>query len=143
MKTYQFLLISVVLLVSCQPTSQPINYGEDECVHCKMSIVDAPFAAELVTKKGKVFKFDAIECMMAYLREQTEKEFSMYLVHDLNIPTDWQDATQCKYLVSKDLPSPMGGNLSAYSTNEGAENMQLSKGGEIYDWAGLAILFEK
>lgn len=136
-------IFAVVLLVSCQPSSQPISYGHDECTHCKMSIVEAPFAAELVTKKGKVFKFDAIECMLAYLKEQSDKDFAMYLVHDYAAPTEWLDATQCEYLVSNELPSPMGGYLSAYSMKQDADRMQAGKGGKTYDWASIVTLFEE
>lgn len=141
MKNLVPILFAIVLLASCQPSSQPISYGHDECVHCKMSIVEAPFAAELVTKKGKVFKFDAIECMLAYLKEQTEKDYAMYLVHDYEASTEWLDATQCNYLISNELPSPMGGFLSAYSTKQDADKMQASKGGEVYDWAELQNKF--
>jgi copper chaperone NosL len=143
MKNPILFLLASILLASCQPSSQPIAYGQDECAHCKMAIVEAPFAAEMVTKKGKVFKFDAIECMLDYLRVQTDMEFSMYLVHDFNAPTEWLDAMHCKYLVSEEIKSPMGGNLSAFGTEKAAQDMQIIKGGETYDWASVATLFRK
>jgi copper chaperone NosL len=102
-----------------------------------MTIVDKPFAAELVSKKGKVFKFDAIECMVQYLDPKSDDEFAHFLVRDLNVPDDWQDARQCTYLISDQLPSPMGAFLSAYSTREAAGQMQQSKGGEVFTWQQL------
>ncbi len=102
-----------------------------------MTIVDEPFAAELVTKKGKVFKFDAIECMVNYLKDKGEDEFAHLLVRDFESPKDWQEARQSTYLVSPNLPSPMGGNLSAYKTEAAAKAMQAEKSGEVFTWAEL------
>ncbi len=33
-----------------------------------MTISDVRFGAELVTKKGKVYKFDDVHCILAYLK---------------------------------------------------------------------------
>ena len=61
--------IAVILLmiVACDPESKPIVYGEDKCEFCRMSIVDQRFAGEVVTQKGKAYKFDAVECMVNYI----------------------------------------------------------------------------
>jgi copper chaperone NosL len=126
-----------VALSACSPTPQPIDLGTDLCDHCKMTIVQEPFAAELVTKKGKVFKFDAIECMAAYLNDKEDSEFEFFLVKDLNEPAEWQDARTSSYLVSKALPSPMGAFLSAYKDADGANEMREAKGGEVFDWKNL------
>lgn len=102
-----------------------------------MTIVDRQHAAELVTKKGKVFKFDAIECMVDYLKDNDQQEYAFYLVRDFNQPEDWQDATKAHYLISNAIPSPMGAYLSAFKNVEGAIEMRESKGGEVYDWEDL------
>lgn len=99
-----------------------------------MSIVNKPFAAELVSKKGKAFKFDAIECMVHFLKENSETQFALFLVRDLNNPEEWQNAKKCSYLISSQLPSPMGAFLSAYITPEEASKMQQEKGGAVYNW---------
>ena len=64
MKSIFILTISLVLIISCKVEESPINYGQDACKFCKMTIVDKQHAAEIVTKKGKPFKYDAIECMV-------------------------------------------------------------------------------
>lgn len=102
-----------------------------------MTIVEEPFAAELVTQKGKVFKFDAIECMVAYLKGEDESRYAFLLVRDFNQPAEWQDARTASYLVSEELPSPMGAFLSAYQDEAGAIGMREAKGGEVYDWENL------
>lgn len=126
-----------MLLPTCTPTPQPIEFGTDPCAHCKMTIVDKPFASELVTKKGRVFKFDAIECMIQYIQENKDLESGLLLVNDYNQPGEWLNAEDATFMISKEIPSPMGGYLSAYSTNEEAQSIQSQKGGELLTWDGL------
>jgi copper chaperone NosL len=135
------LLIIGGLFTACTPAAEPISFGEDMCAHCKMTIVDEPFAAEVVTQKGKVYKFDAIECMVDFLKIKQADQMALTLVRDYENPKEWQDASQCNYLISKDLPSPMGAGLSAWLSKENAEAMKAEKGGEVYDWEGLQQKF--
>ncbi len=137
MKNLIPILIVCGLFTACTPAAEPISFGEDMCAHCKMTIVDEPFAAEVVTQKGKVFKFDAIECMMQFLQIKQSDKMALMLVRDYENPKEWQDAIKCNYLISKDLPSPMGAGLSAWLSKENAAAMQAQKGGELYDWATL------
>ncbi|MCB0519545.1 MAG: nitrous oxide reductase accessory protein NosL [Lewinellaceae bacterium] len=137
MKKFWLVAVMVCLVSACSPTPQPIEFGEDVCSHCKMTIVDRQHAAELVTKKGKVFKFDAIECMVDYLKDNDQQEYAFYLVHDYNNPEDWQNALTSHYLISNAIPSPMGAYLSAFKDEKQATKMRESKGGEVYDWEHL------
>jgi copper chaperone NosL len=141
MKNITILLLLVSFIMACTPTAEPVAFGEDMCAHCKMTIVDEPFAAEAVSQKGKVYKFDAIECMVEFLKIKQSDEMALTLVRDYENPKEWQDANQCNYLISKDLPSPMGAGLSAWRSKENAEAMKAEKGGEVYDWEGLKQQF--
>ena len=52
---------------------------------CKMTLVDKKFGAEVVTKKGKVYKFDDLNCMIKFyqLRISNPKKilpFSLWLI---------------------------------------------------------------
>jgi len=102
-----------------------------------MTIVDRQHAAEVVTDKGRVYKFDAIECMVNYLGQERETNFAFRLVNDFNAPGEWVDATTAHYLISPNLPSPMGAYLSAFATPEAAREMQAAKGGEVFEWPAL------
>jgi len=140
MKTTSLLIGLILMLSACSPSPQPIEFGTDACAHCKMNIVQRQFAAELVSIKGKVFKFDAIECMVDYLKEKDEGEFAFLLVKDYNSPDEWVNAGQSYFLVSKEIPSPMGGFLSAYTTEQAATEMSQNKGGKVYKWKELKKL---
>lgn len=126
-----------LIMSACSPTPQSIEFGTDACAHCKMNIVQRQFAAELVSLKGKAFKFDAIECMVDYLKEKDEANYAFVLVRDYKAPEEWVDARQCYYLVSKEISSPMGGFLSAYADENTAREMATAKGGQVYNWAAL------
>ena len=58
---------TLVLLVACGHSGpETININKDDCDNCKMSISDKRFACELVTEKGRAYKFDDVTCMMSY-----------------------------------------------------------------------------
>ncbi len=125
------------LISACSPSPKPIHYGEAMCHWCKMTIVDQQHAAEAVTRKGKVYQFDAIECLVQYLDELgNDDQFAWLLVNDFNRPGKLIDAQTATYLVSAQIPSPMGAFLSAFATRAEAEAMQQQKGGQLYDWVG-------
>lgn len=143
MKKLLWVLLSTLLL-ACSPSPKPIQYGTDKCDFCRMTIVDPQFAAELVTDKGKAFKFDAIECMVQYRQTKPETDFALQLVNDYLQQGTLHEATSCTYLVSPNLPSPMGANLSAFSDRTSAEDYQREKNGTLYNWETLlAHLDEK
>ncbi|NNC95236.1 MAG: hypothetical protein HKN92_06700 [Chitinophagales bacterium] len=134
--TILFCCFTSILLLSCSPSPKVIEYGEDNCEFCRMSIVDPQFAAEVVSSKGRAYKFDAIECMIRYM-DQENGEFSLLLVNNFDKPKLLADSRVSYYLISENVPSPMGAYLSAYSNLIAAEQMQKLKGGVIYSWDEL------
>lgn len=135
MKQFIFLSIISLIFASCNVEPQPINYGSDACHFCEMTIVDQRHASQVVTEKGKAYKFDAIECMVHSLQDEFENtEISLYLVTDLNQPTVLIDATKASYLVSENLRSPMGANLSAFLNDTSAKKAQEEFTGKLFSW---------
>jgi copper chaperone NosL len=131
---FVFLFLPVLFLVACNISPQPINYGEDACHYCTMTIVDQQHAAQIVTDKGKAYKFDAIECMLNYHRENEEINPELYLVNNFMNPGELIDATKATYLISKNIPSPMGEYLSAFQTKEAADKTKMKYEGKLYTW---------
>lgn len=134
MKRFIYTLIFALSLISCEIGPKPIQYGEDGCEYCKMTIVDKQHASELVTSKGKVYKFDAIECMINFRKEHEDIQYAMYLVNDFSKPGELIDATMATFLISENISSPMGANLSAFYAESAANEVRSTHGGEIYDW---------
>lgn len=131
--------ILLLFFTSCTVKIQPIEYGTDNCDFCQMGIVDSKHASQLVTTKGKNFKFDAIECMVHYL-DQTDTTSAVYehiLVADLLNPGVLLPAEQASFIISKQIPSPMGAFLSATQTQEQADKLLAEYTGERYTFTTL------
>lgn len=133
----RFLILSltVILFASCEVKPVHIEYGVDACHFCDMNIVDQQHASQMVSKKGKGYKFDAVECMIhAYQDELKDTEMALILSVDFNNPGEFIDAKTAGFLVSEKIQSPMGENLSAFKNIEEARKAQEEYTGTIYNW---------
>lgn len=132
------------LLLSCSTGPEPINYGFDQCDHCRMTIMDNKFGSEIISNKGKVYKFDAAECMVRFVKDAKikEEDIKSRLVTDASKPGQFVDAVNAAYLISEKFPSPMGANLSAYGSKVDAEKFQKNFPGELKTWDEILIKFK-
>lgn len=137
LKLYFILPVLMLLNVSCKVAPQPIQYGTEACDYCSMTIVDEQHAAQVVTKKGRAAKFDAIECMVNYLSDTEMSEIGLFLITDFAHPGELIDATEATYLISPEIPSPMGADLSGFSERNEAASMARDHNGEIFTWSEL------
>ncbi len=129
-------------LVSCNLEPRKINYGEDHCHYCSMTIVDRQHGAQLITKKGKVYNFDAAECMINSLSDFEEEKVGRCLVTDYETPEKLIDATTATYIVSPEIPSPMRANLAALESENSAAELKESKTGQLYNWKEIKMLLK-
>ncbi|MFD2696517.1 nitrous oxide reductase accessory protein NosL [Mesonia sediminis] len=127
-------IFSFITLVSCSKEKQPIAYGEDSCDFCKMTIVDQIHGAEIVTDKGKVYKFDALECLIDFKQEMVKETPEQFFTNHYLVPSELISAQTAIYLISENIPSPMGEFITAFPNREQAQKVQLEKGGAIYTW---------
>lgn len=141
LKHYSTLAL-LLLFCSCNVSPKPIEYGSDGCHFCSMTIVDKVHAAEVVTKKGKVYKFDATECMINFMKDFNTSEIELYLSNNYTDPEALIDASKATFLISKNIPSPMGAFLSAFKHKTDAEKLQTEKGGHMYTWETLLVKFK-
>jgi copper chaperone NosL len=111
---------ALLLFASCKAGFEKIEYGKEACSHCKMTIVDPQFAAEMITGKGKVYKFDDALCMKQFALdyETISKNAHFYIAEYTNGKEEFLDATQAIFLRSDFFRSPMSGNCAAFSTHE-------------------------
>ncbi len=131
----------LILSVACKISPEEINYDFDECAFCKMKISDSRFGAELVTGKGKVYKYDSPECLFATLAEESVEDHSYILVTDFTTPKTLITAQDATYLISPNRPSPMGGNLSAYSDPVDAQAAKEKLGGATFNFEELRLKY--
>ncbi len=135
------LLGASVFLSACGPgEAAPIAWGEDVCEHCVMAIDEPAFAAEFVTAKGKVHRFDSIECLAGWLltRDGSELENGEIWVTDFGAPGTWLRLDDARFVRDSGLRSPMGMGLAAMSRTSVARD--LLPGAEELDWPAVLRL---
>ena len=130
-------------MVSCSVEPEPINYNYDECSFCKMKISDARFGAELVTTKGKIYKYDSAECLLRTFLENDPAIYAHAVVTDYLRPRTLINAFSASYFISEKQASPMGGNLSAYEKKEQAIAAKTEKGGELLSFQELLHVYKQ
>ena len=129
--------VVMLLLTGCAVEPKPIAYGVDNCAFCRMTISDQKYGAELLTKKGRVYKYDALECMVNDLQrgEQTDAQIKMLLTVDFNRPTELIEATDAVFLRSDALRSPMAMNLTSFADAGAARDAQKRYDGDVMTWS--------
>ncbi|MBT3253597.1 MAG: hypothetical protein HN995_05695 [Candidatus Marinimicrobia bacterium] len=138
------ILLTAVFMISCEPTVRTINYGQDGCDYCRMTIVEEHYGSELLTTKGKAYKFDSIECLAAFvIKDEVKREY----IHELYF-TDFEDAGnlyplgEMIFVQTKKLKSPMGLNLSGYRNQKVADDVALLYFGETMSWEQVQAFVE-
>lgn len=142
-KSIAAFMLLLLLTAGCKVEPEPIAYGSDACHFCMMTIVDKQHGAEVVTDKGKVFKFDAVECMLNHLNQADSPSVAMMMVNTYALPGELQDATQAAYLISEGIPSPMGAYLTAFENEAAALEARERHGGSTYSWEEIKERFKK
>ncbi|WP_372639112.1 nitrous oxide reductase accessory protein NosL [Fodinibius sp.] len=136
-----FALSLWLLATACSQEPADIHYGSDECAHCKMMITDNRFASQIVTEKGKAYKFDAIECMTAYANEHPEvSEGALRYVSNYAEGGTWLRATEAQYVKSEVVNSPMGESLLAFPSPEAAKRHIAERPGKLLGWEVVSQL---
>jgi copper chaperone NosL len=114
----------IFTLHSCADyTVQPIKLNVDTCDFCKMTIADGKFGAEVITQKGRAYKFDDIICLKNYCEENKDTPVEKYFVHDYLEDNQFIDATKASYIKGGNISSPMNGNIAAFSDETQARLM--------------------
>ena len=127
------------LLLGCNPKAEKINLGKDQCAECKMTIVDPKFGAEILTKKGKAYKFDDTHCIAAFLERRSVELNNIYHVFfvDYNGNNELVDVDSAEFVVSSRLKSPMGGAAAFRNLAEAKKKSAEIEGSRITNWATL------
>ncbi len=105
-----------------------------------MTIVDPKFGAEIVTKKGKVFKFDDVHCLATFMKRRGVEMSDIHqtLFVDYNNGNEFVKVKTAEFVVSSQLRSPMGGNAAAFKTGDEAEKKAAEiEGSKVTNWATL------
>ncbi len=126
-------------LTGCKAGLQPIHYGQDNCDFCKMGIADKRFGAEILTKKGKTFKFDDMHCLLGFIHSATldKKEMAGIYLVDFSGDGDLMKADEGYLLKSESLHSPMNGNIAAFRNADSMKKYETELNGQPTTWKEL------
>lgn len=141
-KTQLSYIVAVLFLSNlfCTHTEpSPILSGKDDCYACKMGIVDLRYGAELISNKGKIFKFDDIGCLIYFLNDQNiqEDKCQRILVADYLNPKNWLDTKDALFVKANDIHSPMNFNYAAFSENSKINSLFENKEKQVISWMEL------
>ena len=133
-------LTALLFIAACNPKAEKISIGKDNCAECKMTIMDPKFGGELVTRKGKVYKFDDAHCVATFLErrgiELTDIHKTLFV--NYSKPDEFVEVKSAEFVVSSQLKSPMGGNAAAFKNKLEAERKsQQITGSKVTNWATL------
>ena len=123
-------------VTGCSTGPEAFVAGRDMCTFCKMAISDLRYGGEVITQKGKVYKFDDLHCLAAFLRsgDIKEKDIKQVLVVDLEKPNVFLPADQAVYLQGMGFKSPMGSNTAAFASGKSAASFLKEGSTEVLDW---------
>lgn len=136
-----YAVLSMLLMqgaTSCNTSPEPIRIGKDHCSFCKMTITDARYGAEVITKKGKIYKFDDSHCVLAFLKTNiTDNELSEVYLSSFDGDHRFLDVNSAFLFKSDGLNAPMGGNIAAFSNKDSLQQLSKQYEGVIVSWSEL------
>ncbi len=135
------LLVFSVMIGSCSNEPKPIIFGTDNCDYCKMTISDQRYGAEVVTTKGRIYKFDDLHCIKGFLVDEfvePENVYSLWLI-DFSMPETLIKAEESFLLLNDQLQSPMGSNIAAFAVEDSLKKYYSTYSGTEMKWEDFLI----
>ena len=89
-----------------------------------MTISDSKYGGEIITKKGKTYKFDDIHCIVSFENNsafnKTEINHTYYVNYE--DPHDFLESSHAFLLRSSKFNTPMAGNVAAFKSKQSLNN---------------------
>jgi copper chaperone NosL len=108
-----------------------------------MTISDARFGGEVVTRTGRVLTFDSIECLASWIRAADAKTLAGVYVIDVQHPGTFVDVATAGFLRDAAvMKSPMGRAVLGFASATVAEQQRAMLGGTVVAWTDLVASME-
>ncbi len=121
---------------------EPIDFGADSCQNCKMVITDRRFGGEIVSAKGKIYQFDALECLHQFQLEHSDlvgvQSGAKVYVIDSSKNGELILAEDAQFRVETKLRSPMGQAIYAVP-----KSRVLSTTEPVFSWLDIQTKLER
>jgi copper chaperone NosL len=132
------MVLFALMLVACGPKKmEPIALNKDQCDFCKMSIADGKYGAELITEKGRIYKFDDLHCMIGFKNENSTNKVQNFFIHNYTRNNQLIPAETAFYIQGGELVSPMNGNIAAFATELEADQYAKKMKAQKISWASI------
>ncbi|AWK07507.1 hypothetical protein HYN56_18895 [Flavobacterium crocinum] len=131
-------LLVCTFLFSCSGDKPvPIKLNTDNCDFCMMGISDGRHGAEIITEKGRAYKFDDIACMAHYCKEHKDTKIKAYYVHDYANNNELIKTENAFFVSGGTIKSPMNGNIAAFSNKSEAKAFEAESKGVETEWTAI------
>ncbi|HEY2347757.1 MAG TPA: nitrous oxide reductase accessory protein NosL [Puia sp.] len=133
------IFLQILLISACNPKAEPLIMGRDNCAFCTMTLGDTRFGAEIITQKGKIYKFDDAHCALSFLESA---KLNRSQVKDIYF-TDFSNghslikSDDALFLNSEKLHAPMGGHISSFSNRDSLNLVMQEYSGSVLRWDEL------
>jgi nitrous oxidase accessory protein len=137
MKRFSRIAFAVALTVACQQAPRPLVAGSDACAYCRMGVADVRFGGELQARSGRLFTFDAIECLTSFFLDADARGdvrnvwVSDYETSQL-IPVD-----SALFIRSEKVHSPMGRSFIALAVRDAEPEKLAHYAGDVLRWVDV------
>ena len=120
----------------CSTEPDPIRVGIDNCHYCKMTIVDKKYSAEVMTKKGKIFKYDDSHCLLSEIAEKGIEGNNIKEIYFTDFCNGHSliKGRNAFFFKSNQLQAPMGGNMAVFLSHDSLNIYNKQLGGEEVLW---------
>lgn len=132
-------LVAVAAMACAAPAPGVIHYDADACEHCRMTISDPRFAAQLVTRTGKRYLFDDPTCVAAFVEAGSVAPDDVHSiwVNDHAHPGSHVNVTDAVFVVSDRIRAPMNGGTAAFAAAADAAALQSATAGCLARWSDV------
>jgi len=124
----------VALAAACGgdvPDPAALDPRHEACAHCRMSVSDPHFAAQLVAPGEEPRFFDDIGCLRDYLRGGTRPAPGAVAYVADHRTSSWVRADRAVYTRVEALETPMGSHLVAHADQASRDQDPAARGGQV------------
>lgn len=117
----------LLLLSSCQSGPSAWEPGNYACDFCRMTIMDDRFGASLLTKQGREYRFDDLQCMVRFNNAGAinPKQIRSIWVLLYESPGEFVEVENACFAIDSTLRTPMGSHAAAFAAPSGAAGQAL------------------
>ena len=138
-----FLTLAFIIL-GCMREPRSLTFQKHSCDQCKMLLMDNRYGALIETSKGKVYRFDDINCMINFMHENFAEgdQLPFKQVIDFTNPGILVSAEEAFYLKSDSLKTPMNSHVAAFHTKKDLDRFKKEYKGIYLVWGELITQFK-